>query len=58
MRALRFMDPSDHRGAAAFGRSQAEVHEDDSPEWGQVARAAVAEALQRRLVAASSCYQI
>lgn len=49
--ARRFMDPRDHRGHMAFGRhgNVAGDGEDQSPEWGQVARQAVAESLARDL---------
>lgn len=43
------MDPRDHRGHTAFGRGNVADGEDQSPEWGQVARQAVAESLARDL---------
>ena len=48
MRDLRFLDPRDQRGTSAFGRGRGEGGEAESPEWGQVARQRVAEALARR----------
>ena len=47
MRDLRFLDPRDQRGASAFGRSR-NGEDEESPEWGRVARQRVAEALARR----------
>ena len=47
MRDLRFLDPRDQRGASAFGRSR-DGENEESPEWGRVARQRVAEALARR----------
>ena len=48
MRDLRFLDPRDQRGASAFGRGCTGEAEEESPEWGRVARQRVAEALARR----------
>ena len=47
MRDLGFLDPQDRRGLGAFGRAAEPPNGATTPQWGAVARRAVAEALEK-----------